>query len=171
MKLARREKTLLTLAACFVAGFLLLETLVVPFFEKRKRLQRGIRAKEAALEEMVTLSGEYRRLKGGSRGLQRFIAERDKGFTLFAFLEREAGQAGVKDRIKYMKPSSTKGTGPYQESMVEMKLEGLTLKELAAYLYRIESPKQVVMIRRISIKENMKVSGTLEAVLQAWTYK
>ena len=78
---------------------------------------------------------------------------------------------GVKEKIKYMKPSTSKGTGPYKESMVEMKLEGITLEQLAGYLHRVELPQKAIIIKRISVKENVREAGSLEAVLQAITYE
>ena len=171
MKLAKREKYFVTIAACLIGGFFLFQFLIAPFFEKRDRLQRGIQAKEEGQAEILRLSAEYKNLQKGSQNMQRLLAKRDKGFTLFAFLEKAAGDCGVKERINYMKPSSSKGAGPYKESMVEMKLEGITLNQLTEYLYRVESPENIVSIRRISIKENAKQSGYLEAVLQASTYE
>ena len=70
-----------------------------------------------------------------------------------------------------MKPSNPQGTGPYKESMIEMKLEGITLNQLVGYLYRIESPENIIGIKRISIKENKKESGYLDAILQVLTFQ
>ena len=80
-----------------------------------------------------------------------------------------AGAAEVKEHIKYMKPSTSKGSGPYKESMVEIKLETVTMKQLVGYLHRIESPKNVTSIKRISIKGNKKEPGYLDVVLQVLT--
>ena len=68
-----------------------------------------------------------------------------------------------------MKPSTSKGTGPYKESIVEMKLETVTMKQLVRYLERIESPQNVVNTKRISIKGNKKEAGYLDVVLQVLT--
>ncbi|RLB87262.1 MAG: hypothetical protein DRH50_17105, partial [Deltaproteobacteria bacterium] len=81
------------------------------------------------------------------------------------------GAASVKPYIKYMKPSTVQGTGPYKESMVEMKLEAITLQELVGYLYRIESPDNQVKVKRISMSENKKEKGYLDAILQVLTYQ
>lgn len=171
MKLAKREKYFVGIAVCSVAFFLLFQLLIFPFFEKRERLQSGVKAKEEALREIMRLSGEYQAYKGDSREIQRLLAKRKGGFTLFAFLEKAAGEAGVKENIDYMKPSASKGTGPYKESMVEMKLEAITLNQLTQYLHRIESPEDLISIKRISIKQNNKEAGYLDAVLQALTFQ
>ncbi len=171
MKLAKREKNFVGIAVCSVVFFVLFQLLIFPFFEKRERLQSGVRAKEEALREIIRLRGEYQASKGDSREIQRLLARRAGGFTLFAFLERAAGEAGVKENIEYMKPSTPKSTGPYKESMVEMKLEAITLNQLTQYLHRIESPEDLISIKRISIKQNNKEAGYLDAVLQALTFQ
>ena len=171
MKFARREKYFISAAAVFIGIFCLFQFLIFPFFEARRRVQRGVSAKEDGLKEIIQLNSEYNRYRKSSRGIQQVIAKRRKGFTLFSFLENKAGEAGIKTYIKYMKPSVSTGTGPYKESMVEMKLDEITLHQLINYLYRIESPDDVVSIKRISIKENKKKSGRLDAILQIVTFR
>ena len=169
MKLARREKYLVSLAGGVIFLILIHNLLIGPFFNEKERLRNGVRAKEAALEKIIMQSAEYITLKKGDQGLSKLLAKRKKGFTLFSFLEQEAAQSDIKGHIKYMKPSSSQGTGPYKESTVEMKLEGVTLKQLVGYLYRIESPEEAISIKRISIKENKKKSGYIDAVLKVLT--
>ncbi|MFH1625255.1 MAG: hypothetical protein ABID54_08905 [Pseudomonadota bacterium] len=169
MKLARREKYLVSAASLFIAIFFLFQFLIFPFFEDRRRMQRGVRAKTEGLQEMVRLSAEYQRYQRGSQGTKQILAMRKKGFTLFSFLEGTAGDAGVKKYITYIKPSLSTGPGLYRESLVEMKLEAIALHQLVSYLYSIESPDDVVSIKRISIKESSKQPGSLDAVLQVVT--
>jgi len=171
MRLARRERYLVSLAACCIAIFLVFQFLVFPFFENRRRIQRGLKAKEKGLEEIMKLKADYQAYQKGSQNIQQALAKRKEGFTLFSFLEKAAGEAEVKARIKYMKPSVSSGTGPYKESMVEMKLEIITLPQLVGYLYRIESPDDLVSIKRISISENKKEQGYLDAILQVITFQ
>ena len=171
MRLARRERYLVSVAACCIAIFLVFQFLIFPFFENKRRIQRGLKAKEKGLEEIVKLRADYQAYQKGSQGIQQALARRKEGFTLFSFLEKAAGEAEVKARIKYMKPSISSGTGPYKESMVEMKLEAITLPQLVGYLYRIESPDDVVNIKRISISENKKEQGYLDAILQVITFQ
>jgi len=171
MKFARREKYFLSAAAVFIGIFCLFQFLIFPFFEARRRVQRGVSAKEDGLREIIRLSSEYNRYRRSSQGIQQVIAKRRKGFTLFSFLENKAGDAGIKMYIKYMKPSISTGAGTYQESLVEMKLEDIVLHQLIDYLYRIESPDNVVSVKRISIKESKKESGRLDAILQIVTFR
>jgi len=171
MKLARREKYFISIAAVSISIFLLFEFLIFPFLEKRERIQGGLKAKEERMREIVMLGAEYQAIKKSSQVIDQLLAGRKKGFTLFSFLDRAAGEAEVKDHIKYMKPSTSKGKGPYKESIIEMKLNAITLNQLVGYLYRIESPENVIKIKRVSITENKKESGYIDAVLRVLTFQ
>jgi len=170
MKLAKREKYFVYLAGAAIGVFIIFQFFVFPFFDKRDRIKRGISVKEKGLQEILMLNHEYQAGKKGFQGIGEILLRRGKEFTLFSFLEKEAGKARIKSHIKYMKPSVSQGTEGYKESVVEMKLEGISLNQLVEYLYRIESLENLICIKRISIKENKKKAGYLDAVLQVLTF-
>ena len=97
--------------------------------------------------------------------------ERSPGFTLFTFLDKQVTKAQVKKQIKYMKPSTLEGNDNLGESMVEMKLQRTTLKDLVSFLLLVESEENVVSIRRISIQESGKEQGYLDVILQIRTFE
>lgn len=171
MKLARREKYLIVLAGCIISVALLVNFVAIPVFEGRGRLQAQTRAREKALAELVQLQAEYLSLQENSQGLQQRLADRPQNFTLFSFLEKAAGDASVKEHIKYMKPSVSSAEGPFKESLVEMKLEKINLQQLVDYLGRIESPENLVVIKRLSLQGDKKDAGYLDAVLQVLTFE
>ena len=170
MKLAKREKYIVSTALFAIAIFCMLQFFIIPIFEKKARLENGEGAKEKILKEISALSVEYQAYKRSFMGIKNTLEKRKKGFTLFSFLDRSAGETAVKGHIKYMKPSDLQSTGPYKETMVEIKLEGITLKQLVGYLYRVELSGDIIIIKRISIKENKRQSGHLDAVLQVVTF-
>jgi len=45
------------------------------------------------------------------------------------------------------------------------------LQQLISYLYGIESPDDAVSIKRLSIDENRRKSGSLDAILQVLTFQ
>lgn len=171
IKLAKREKYLVGLAGASLVVFLVFQFLVFPFLDSKKRVAAGIKNKERQLSEIAQLSSEYRTFQKGAQGIEGAMAGRQKGFTLFSFLDDAAGASEIKKNIKYMKPSVSPGTGAYKESTVEMKIEGVTLEQLVAYLYRIESPDDLVNVKRITISQNKKEGGYLDAILQVFTFQ
>lgn len=132
-------------------------------------MENAIRTKEDELKEIVILRAEHQSHKKRTQEIQKALANRKEGFTLFAFLERVAAKAGVKDYIEYMKPSVLQGAGHQKKSMVEMKLEKITLKQLIGYLYRIELPENAISVESILVMENKREAGHLDAVLKVLT--
>ena len=169
MKLSNREKYFVTASGIIILLLIILHFFLFPFFKKKEHLQKNIIAKEAALNEILKMSSEYKTLKKGGSTLNKLLNKRKKDFTLFSFLEQEAANSSLKDYIKYMKPSSSNIHGLYKESMIEMKLEGITLKMFIEYLYHIESSENIVRIKRVSIKESKKKKSCLDVVLTVLT--
>ena len=169
MKLGKREKYIVAAAGAVIGLFILLKVILFPFFEKRSQLERGIAAKQKSLHEMIQLQREYEHLKEGAQEILSDLEKRDKNFSLFAYLEKMAADTGIKEHIKYMKPSSSAGSGPYIESAVEVKLVGISLEQLTQYLYFVEDPEKSIWIKRASIKAQNQPPRYLDVVLQVLT--
>jgi general secretion pathway protein M len=132
--------------------------------------RNNVAVKQDNLQQMVALRQEYLLLQQNSDTLAQRLTNRPKNFTLFSFLEKAAGDAGVMDNIKSMKPSASTGKGPFKESLVEMKLERITLGQMVGYLRLIESPETLVSVKRISIQANKKETQFLDVILQVLTF-
>jgi len=170
MQLAKREKYLIALAVIVIISALVIQFVIMPFWENRERLKNNVTVKQNNLEQMVALRRQYLLLQKDSNTLSQRLTSRPQKFTLFSFLEKAAGDAGVKDNIKSMKPSASTGKGPFKESLVEMKLERITLGQMVGYLKLIESPENLVSIKRLSIQANKKETQFLDVVLQVLTF-
>jgi len=170
MQLAKREKFFISMAAGVLVGALIIQFAILPFVDRKERYRKGLAAKQQDLQEMIQLRQDYLALQQDSDVLAKRLARRPKNFTLFSFLEKAAGDAGVKDNIKYMKPSAPTTRGSFKESLVEMKLERITLGQMVGYLKLVELPGELVSIKRISIQANKQETQYLDAVLQVLTF-
>ena len=169
-KLTKRERYYVSAGVALVALFIIFQFVLSPFLDAKGKTKHSIQAKEKTLKELVFLSSEYGTLKQDSEEIKKRLALRSKGFTLFSFLEKQAGQSRVKPNIKYMKPSISTDKGPYSESSVEMKLENITLKQLVEYLHLVESPENLVRIKRISVKQSKRKPEYLTALIHLVTF-
>ena len=170
-KLTRRERYYVSACVALIALFIIFQFVLSPFLGAKGKIKHSIQAKEKTMKELVSLTSEYGALKEGSVDIKKTLALRSKNFTLFSFLEKQAGQSKVKANIKYMKPSTSTDSGPYSESSVEMKLENITLKQLVKYLHLVESPENLVGIKRISVKQSKGKAEYLTALIHLVTYK
>ena len=121
---------------------------------------------------MTELKSEYDTLNRQTDLSKINFNKRDRGFTLFSFLDRLSGQAGIKDHITYMKPTTTGGkNNAYKLSQVELKLKSVNLKQLTSYLYMIETSKNMIFIKRLSVTQSSKPEGFIDVILQVETYE
>lgn len=152
-RLEPRERMFIGIGVVFLACFFLLQFVLSPYIEARQRLARSLASKKADLEKIGQLQKEYRhlRMSGGTDG--RPSGQMD-GFSLFSFVEEQAVHAKIKQQILSMKPTTTETEDHTQESIVEMKLQKITLGQLVGFLKLVESPEKAVMVRHISIQES-----------------
>ncbi len=166
MALSKRDKTTLLAGAAVLLVFAFVQFVVFPLLDKRKRLTRAIATRERQLVEMQAMQQKYGQLHAQSNSLEKQLAARAKGFSLFSFLEKMATRSKIKDHIAYMKPSSMTGEGNLRQIMVEMKLQAIGIQQLVDFLKYIESPENIVTVKRISIQENKKIEKSLDVVIQ-----
>ena len=168
--LNKRERYGIMLAAGAIGIFLIAVLVVEPFFSRAANMKNSLQTKADMLVEMQRMRSEYTGLTQQAKISTSRSARRQKGFTLFSFLDRLAGEAGIKDQISYMKPSKTvQKNSPYKISRVEMKLDAITLEQLTNYLHGVETSENMVDVKKISISKKDKTQGLLTAVLQVET--
>ncbi|PIE56563.1 MAG: hypothetical protein CSA34_02810 [Desulfobulbus propionicus] len=166
MELTSRDKSALLVGGGCLVIFCLLQFVLFPVLDKRERLQRAINRDSEGVATMKTLSVELQSLSSQNSALVARLGKRNPNFSLFSFLEKSAGSSGVKAHIDYMKPSEVSGDERLEQSLVEMKLKAIGLGQLVTFLQHIESPENLVGIKRIAIQENSRETGALDVILQ-----
>ena len=144
--------------------------LILPLWEARQKLDRSIVANERVLKEMTALGGEYAALKQRAEDIQHALARRPRDFTLFSYLEKKAAETQLKPNIKYINPSRPVAAGGFEESSAEMKLDAMTMKQITDFLFAVESPRDLVSVRKIAIAKMKERPEYLTMTLQASTY-
>ena len=169
-KLSRREKIIVAGGGCALVLFLLIQFVVAPVFSRSAQLRQAVNTKTLMLAEMHRMKAEYDGLKSRTQQSEARFTRRDKGFTLFSFLDQLAGQSRIKERVNYMRPSKIEQkNSALKLSRVEMKLEAVTLEQLATFLYGVETSRNAAVVSKISITRRDQKEGLLDAILQVDT--
>jgi general secretion pathway protein M len=170
MNISQRDKKALIICAGFLITFIVIQFILVPALDRKKELEQRVAANETALNEIISLQQEYSSLSRMNMAETDILSQRAKGFTLFSFLDTLAEKSGVKDNVAYMKPSSrTFNDKNYAISMVKIKLDTLYLKELVDFLYNVESSRNGVHIRSLSLSKTGKEQTMIDAIVEAET--
>ncbi len=165
-QLNKREKIAVSIGFTSLLLFVVFQFIVFPLTDKRAKLVKGLAAREKEVVEMRMMQGRFRELSKQSGSLTTLLAQRDAGFSLFSFLEKNAADNQVKEHIAYMKPSESPKNELFKQSLVEMKLQAISLKQLVDFLDKTESAENLVGIDKITIQENSKETATLDVTLK-----
>ena len=170
INLNKREKISVAAAVAAIAVFVVLQLLVFPLFEENDRLSQALVSRQEDLQQIRKLQAEYRQTAQKANQAQQFLNKRQRGFTLFSFLETLAGRTNVKSHIAYMRPTTTaQKDSPYRLSMVEMKLQDITMAQLLTYLHGIETSQDMIAIKRLSISKGEQQADLITTVFQVET--
>jgi len=170
-KLEQREKITVLVGIGFLVCFVILQFGIMPYIDASSNLDKSINKRKEDLVELQLLQQEFRNLTKEAGGIRDQLGKRAPNFSLFTFLDSQAATAEIKEFISYMKPSTSGAEGDdLQESLVEMKLQKVSLEQLVKYLQLIESPENVVSIKRISVQESGNDKGLLEVIMQIVTF-
>lgn len=169
-KLNKREKYIVLGIGTLLVLFIVVQVIVRPLFTRNHRLQNQLKIQTAELTAMQKQRAEYEGLQATSRSSIARFNQRGEGFTLYKFMNRLAGEAGIKENIKSMKPTTTEQKGSrYKISRVDMRIESITLAQLTDYLHRVETSANMVNIKKMSVTKKEDKEGLLTAVLQVET--
>lgn len=167
MRISRRDRAALAIGGVALVLYLLFQFVISPLSAGNQRLQNKIVIAEKNLALMREMREQYRRLATRSNDLDAQLNARPANFSLFSFLEQKAAQAELgKNNIVYMKPSESLDSGSFRQLLVDMKLQAVSLKQLVAFLEKIESPKNLVALKRLTIQQNSGKDATLDVIMQ-----
>jgi len=165
-----REKQIVLGGGLLALIFICIQFIYLPVFDKNKELKQRLAAEEASLKRIRLLEKEYQGLTPDNASIMALIKNRNKGFSLFSFLDRQASKSGVKTHIDYMKPHTRDiENQPVRLSVVKLKLKQIVFRDFIRFIKAVESPKNGIWIVSLSLTKSGKKGNRLDAVLEAQT--
>lgn len=159
--LKSRERKLIAASAAVVVGVLIHMLVVSPALKKRAALDNQINRARAQLVDLRLLEQEYDQILKETKEIKQRVSGRSRDFALFSFLDQTANRLNLKNNLTSMKPSRRNLGSDLAEDMVEVRLEGISLENLVAYLYEIERTGAAVAIASIRIQPESRLGGGL----------
>ncbi len=165
--LSIRERNYLMAGAVLLILFGIIQFVYLPALDKRAHLKQVLTSENMGLIKMRGMQKQFISLSRDINSHKTMIQYRDKGFTLFSFLDRQAEKSRVKGHIEYMKPfSQPLGDTPYTLSKVKLKLKSVYLMEMINFLETVETSKNGIQITSLSLSKSGKKKDLLDAVIE-----
>jgi hypothetical protein len=163
-RLSPRERVLLGVGTA--AGLVvLIWVLAGALAERRAALVAQIAGSERDVTEMARLRDRYLQLRSERELVRRKLERGGADFSLFAHLEGLARDVVTRERIAAMNPSTRSVAEDLQEEDVEMRLAGVSLRDLVALLYRVEKSDLPLLVSRLQMKKRFDQPFVYDATL------
>jgi len=171
IRLTRREKLLAGGLVTFIAVWSLFGVGVKPALVRIETLNRVISKKQQELEKVRAGSKEYIFLRDSLENLHTKIASQQKTFELLPFLESLIEECGLSQNVASMKQHVLEIDSNYSETIVEVRLEKLTLRRLVDFLGKVETLQVLVRTKSLYIKKNATNKDRLDSVIEIHNVK
>jgi general secretion pathway protein M len=165
-KLDKKQRYMVAGTAAFVLVALIIELAIFPLWDAKEKIRQTLQINQRKLDEVIKLDAEFAGQEAKILNIKRVMSSRTADFSLFSYLEKKAAQAGVRGNIKFMSSSQGTKSVAFEESLIDMKLDKITLKQLTDFLYFAESPADLVRIKRITVIKMKESPEYLSAQLQ-----
>ena len=168
--LATRERTIVAVGALVLIGSLLFLVIVDPLLARIDRLERQAARKSKDRAELSVLAAEYAAKQARLAKLEQRLPIGDGQFSLLAFMEEAAASVQIRDRIIGMQPQQPTTLQGYQETSVDLRLDGVQLPQLLALLVALEQAPYDVQVRHLQVKPKYDNPVNLDATLRIVSY-
>ena len=169
-KLDAKQRYLVAICAAVVAIALVLEFIVFPVWDAKAKMKKSILNQSKKLDEMVKIDADFAAQDAQISRIKNAIASRRADFTLFAYLEKKAVSASLKGRIKQMNSMQGVKSPSFEETLIDLKLEKITIKQLTDFLYQVESPAEMIKVKRITVNKMKESPDYISAQLLIASY-
>jgi len=165
-----RERIIVSVGGAMVAAALVFLLIVDPLLASIDKLDRQAKRKAKDSQELALVAQEYLLKQARIAKLEQRMPSPPAQFSLLAFMEEATTTAQIRDRIVGMQPQAPITVQGYQETSVDLRLDGVTLPQLLALLVAIEQAPYDVQVRHLQMKPKYDNPVNLDATLKIVTY-
>jgi len=166
MRLTRREYWLSAGLVAFIAAWAFYAIGVDPALERIETLNRVIPEMQNDLEKLRTKAGEYTAMNDAIEDLRTKIASQEETFELLPYAESLVQECGLAKNLVTMKQQTSQLETNCHETVVEVQMENLTLRQIFDFLQKIQSSKVLARTKTLYIKKNLKNADLLDSVIE-----
>lgn len=167
---SQRERIIVAAGGAVVAATLVFLLIIDPLMATIDKLDRQARRKVKDSQELALVAQEYVVKQARIAKLEQRMPIPPAQFSLLAFMEEATTTAQIRDRITGMQPQAPIVVQGYQETAVDLRLDGVSLPQILALLVVIEQAPYDVQVHHLQLKPKYDNPVNLDATLRIVTY-
>ncbi len=127
--------------------------------------EKKVEARKAELASFDKLKDEYAAELARLAPLEKRLNQTRPGQSVGSTIEEIASGIGIKKNIASFKPLEAKSEKGYEQSGVEVRVDGVTLNQLMNLIYRMEKHESLLLVREFSMKSRFDNPDLFDAKL------
>ena len=167
---SQRERLIVAAGGAIVAAALVFLLIIDPLLATIDKLDLQARRKAKDSQELALVAQEYASKQARIAKLEEHMPSPPAQFSLLAFMDEATTKAQNRDRIVGMQPQAPIVVQGYQETAVDLRLDGVSLPQLLALLVAIEQAPYDVQVHHLQMKPRYDNPVNLDATLRIVTY-
>jgi general secretion pathway protein M len=167
---SQRERIIVSAGGAMVAAALVFLLIIDPLMATIDKLDRQARRKAKDSQELALVAQEYVVKQTRIAKLEQRMPIPPAQFSLLAFMEEATTTAQIRDRIVGMQPQAPIVVQGYQETAVDLRLDGVSLPQILALLVAIDQAPYDVQVHHLQMKPKYDNPVNLDATLRIVTY-
>jgi type II secretory pathway component PulM len=151
------ERLLLKAAGAILGVLILYNFIYTPVIGLQGGMQDRVAARQRELVRVRGLMTSYNRLNSELAEAEKGTVA-DKNFSLFSVIEQTLNRTVGRGKIGSITPSDRAVNGGFEQHVVELKLNGLTLPQIVDTLYGVQSLAVPVTVANLHIRQRTQDS-------------
>ena len=170
ISLSQREQRVL-IGAGVLFAVLLVYLVVDSVLQGYEKLDDKIATKRGEVEKISRLREQYMQAHKQLEDIKAKLDQMEKGFSVLSFIEDLANKENIRNKIGSMKPKKNPLNDTYDENIVELQMDNVSLSELVDFIYKVENSGHLLKVKRLRVKTRYDDRDLLNVTLQVTTYK
>jgi len=169
MNITQRDQRVLMIAGVVIL-LIIIYLGVDSMLVRYNKLEQKIETKTEALKKISHLREQYMETHQQLMKVKTKLDQMQKGFSVLSFIEDLANKEDIRENIGSVKPKKIALNDDYDENMVEVQMDNVTLPKLITFIYKIEHSGHLLKVSRLRIKTRYDNRDMLYVTLQVTTY-
>lgn len=131
-----------------------------------KTMQQADKRNQQLRQDFVTLNELYPKFKQRQkRKPEATSSQASNKESLLALIEQKSLNINLKDRVRYMRPSSTPIEGKYEKKSVELKIEQILIRQIIQFIYTLER-EQGIFVESFLLRDAYNKPGYYDLTIR-----
>jgi type II secretory pathway component PulM len=168
IQLTHRERWLAWAGGSLLTLGTLYGFLIKPALDRTQRLYELLPQKQRALEQIERMGQRYSQLRQHVDQLQADFPDSPDRGSILGQLDTLLKQHGL-DRLATLEPEPPIQQGPYTVTVIQIRLDGVTLPGLLAFLQELRTSTPPLHVETMGLTPGTATSDTLKAQLTLYS--